>query len=68
MYLGDLGVGSIIFHARWGIGRVSRRDETCVIVKCGTRRHKMAYNEKVAVWSIPVAAAAVAVYPAALAA
>lgn len=53
MYVGDLGVGAIIFHARWGICRVTRRDETCVIVKCGTKRHKLAYNDKVAVWCVP---------------
>jgi hypothetical protein len=53
MYLGDLAVGAIIFHARFGIGRVSRRDEACVIVKCGNRRYKMAYNAKVAVWCVP---------------
>lgn len=53
MYLGELGVGSIIFHARWGIGRVARRDETCVVCRFGTHRRKLAYNDKVAVWAVP---------------
>lgn len=52
MYVGELAVGAIVFHARWGICRVSRRDDTCVIVKCGTRRHKLAYNDRVAVWCV----------------
>ena len=51
MYLGELGVGAIIFHARWGIGRVARRDETCVVCRFGTHRRKLAYNDKVAVWA-----------------
>lgn len=50
MYLGELNIGAIIFHARWGIGRVARRDETCVVVKFGTHRRKLAYNDRVAVW------------------
>ena len=52
MYVGELPLGAIIFHAKWGICRVTRRDEACVIVKCGTRRHKLAYNDKVAVWCV----------------
>ena len=52
MYVGELSVGTIIFHARWGLGRVSRRDEACVIAKFGTRRHKLAYNDRVAVWAV----------------
>jgi hypothetical protein len=52
MYLGELAVGAIFLHAQWGIGRVRRRDETCVIGQFGTHRRKLAYNDRVAVWAI----------------
>lgn len=53
MYVGELPVGAVVFHAQWGILRINRRDESCVIAKCGTRRHKLAYNDRVAVWCVP---------------
>jgi hypothetical protein len=57
MYLGELAVGAIFLHAQWGIGRVRRRDETCVIGQFGTHRRKLAYNDRVAVWAIEQAGA-----------
>lgn len=51
MYVGELCAGAIIFHARWGLGRVVRMDEACAVTKFGTRRHKLAMNDTVAVWA-----------------
>lgn len=51
MYVGDLYAGCIVFHARWGLGRIVRVTDTCAIAKFGTRRHKLAMNDTVAVWA-----------------
>lgn len=52
MYVGELSAGAVIFHAQWGLGRVVRVDPTCAIAKFGTRRHKLAMNDRVAVWCV----------------
>ena len=50
MYVGDLCVGMIVFHAKWGLGRVVRVDSAYVVTRHGKRRHKLAMNDSVAVW------------------
>lgn len=54
MRVGDLHAGAIVFHARWGLGRVVRVEEAYAIGKFGMpgawRRHKLAMNDEVAVW------------------
>lgn len=56
MYLGELHAGAVIFHANFGIGRVVRLAETCVICKFASGRRKLAHNAKVAVWAMAGAA------------
>lgn len=56
IHVGSLAVGAILFHARFGLGRVQQRRDTYVLVKFGTRRHKLSYADRVAVWAVPQAA------------
>lgn len=51
MYVGELCAGAVIFHARWGLGRVVRVADAYAVTKFGTRRHKLAMNDTVAVWA-----------------
>lgn len=53
MRVGETCVGAIVLHTRWGLGRVVRFDERCVVVKFADGwRHKVAYNDHVAVWVV----------------